>query len=86
MPFFFVDKKENLMRLVITLLILFALLVIAFAFGSQNNGMITLNYFIARTEMSIASAVSLFTFIGFLLGIFTTVLWRLLSRMKKRSK
>lgn len=74
------------MRLVITLLILFALLVIAFAFGSQNNGMITLNYFIARTEMSIASAVSLFTFIGFLLGIFTTVLWRLLSRMKKRSK
>lgn len=86
MPFFFVDKKENLMRLVITLLILFALLVIAFAFGSQNNGMITLNYFIARTEMSIASAVSLFTFIGFLLGIFTTVLWRLLSRMKKRLK
>ena len=74
------------MRLVITLLILFALLVIAFAFGSQNNGMITLNYFIARSEMSIASAVSLFTFIGFLLGIFTTVLWRLLSRMKKRSK
>lgn len=74
------------MRLVITLLILFALVVIAFAFGSQNNGMITLNYFIARTEMSIASAVSLFTFIGFLLGIFTTVLWRLLSRMKKRSK
>ncbi|GLX81942.1 lipopolysaccharide assembly protein LapA domain-containing protein [Thalassotalea eurytherma] len=74
------------MRLVITLLILFALLVIAFAFGSQNNGMITLNYFIARTEMSIASAVSLFTFIGFLLGIFTTVLWRLLSRMKKRLK
>ncbi len=74
------------MRLVTTLLILFALLVIAFAFGSQNNGMITLNYFIARTEMSIASAVSLFTFIGFLLGIFTTVLWRLLSRMKKRSK
>lgn len=74
------------MRLVITLLILFALLVIAFAFGSQNNGMITLNYFIARTEMSIASAVSLFTFIGFLLGIFTTILWRLLSRMKKRSK
>ncbi|QOL24795.1 DUF1049 domain-containing protein [Thalassotalea sp. LPB0316] len=74
------------MRLVITLLILFALLVVAFAFGSQNNGMITLNYFVARTEMSIASAVSLFTFIGFLLGIFTTVLWRLLSHMKKRSK
>ena len=74
------------MRLVFTLLTLFSLLVIAFAFGSQNNGIITLNYFIARTEMSVASAVSLFTFIGFLLGIFTTVLWRLLRRMKKRSK
>jgi len=74
------------MRLVFTLLILFSLLVIAFAFGSQNNGIITLNYFIARTEMSVASAVSLFTFIGFLLGIFTTVLWRLLRRMKKRTK
>ncbi|GLX86519.1 hypothetical protein tloyanaT_27720 [Thalassotalea loyana] len=74
------------MRLVITLLILFALLVIAFAFGSQNNGIITLNYFIARADISVASAVSLFTFIGFLLGIFTTVLWRILSRMKKRSK
>lgn len=74
------------MRLVFTLLILFSLLVIAFAFGSQNNGIITLNYFIARTEISVASAVSLFTFIGFLLGIFTTVLWRLLRRMKKRTK
>ena len=47
-----------------------ALLVIAFIFGSQNNQVITLNYMIARTGLSVAAAVSLFTIIGFFLALF----------------
>ena len=71
------------MRIYITLVFVFILLIVAFVFGSQNEQVITLNYLIARTEMSIATAVSIFTGIGFFLGILLTILWRLIRKSKK---
>jgi putative membrane protein len=56
---------------------------IAFVFGSQNDQLLMLNYLVARTEMTVASAMSLFTGIGFVLGLLVTILWRLIRKGKK---
>lgn len=71
------------MRIYLTLFLVLILLSIAFIFGSQNEQVISLNYLIARVELSIAAAVSLFTAIGFTLGLLTTLLWRLIRKGKK---
>ena len=71
------------MRLYLTLFVIFCLLVIAFIFGSQNDQLLNLNYLIARTEMTVAAAVSLFTGLGFILGLLVTLLWRLIRKGKK---
>jgi len=70
-------------RLYLTLFVIFCLLVIAFIFGSQNDQLLNLNYLIARTEMTVAAAVSLFTGLGFILGLLVTLLWRLIRKGKK---
>jgi len=70
-------------RIYLTLFLVLILLSIAFIFGSQNEQVISLNYLIARVELSIAAAVSLFTAIGFTLGLLTTLLWRLIRKGKK---
>jgi putative membrane protein len=59
------------------------LLSIAFIFGSQNDQIISLNYLVAKVELSMAAAVSLFTTIGFVLGLLATLLWRLIRKGKK---
>lgn len=71
------------MRLYLTLFLIFCLLVVAFVFGSQNEQLLTLNYLIARTQMTVAAAVSLFTGLGFILGLLVTLLWRLIRKGKK---
>lgn len=71
------------MRIYFILFLALILLAIAFVFGSQNEQIISLNYLIARAELSIAAAVSLFTAIGFVLGLLTTLLWRLIRKSKK---
>ena len=71
------------MRLYITLLFIIVLLSIAFIFGSQNDQLLMLNYLVARTEMTVAAAMSLFTGIGFVLGLLVTILWRLIRKGKK---
>lgn len=71
------------MRLYITIFFILILLAIAFIFGSQNDQSFTLNYLIARTEMTVAAAVSLFTGLGFLLGLLVTILWRIVRKSKK---
>jgi putative membrane protein len=70
-------------RIYLTLFLVLALLAIAFIFGSQNEQIISLNYLVARIELSIAAAVSLFTAIGFALGLLATVIWRLIRKGKK---
>lgn len=71
------------MRIYFTFFLVLILLAIAFVFGSQNEQIISLNYLAARVELSIAAAVSLFTTIGFVLGLLATLLWRLIRKGKK---
>lgn len=71
------------MRIYFTFILVLILLAIAFVFGSQNEQMITLSYLVAKVELSIAAAVSLFTFIGFVIGLLVTLLWRLIRKGKK---
>ncbi len=71
------------MKIYFTLFLVLILIAIAFVFGSQNEQMISLNYLIARVELSIAAAVSLFTIIGISIGILVTILWRLIRKGKK---
>ena len=71
------------MRIYLIPFFLLILLAIAFVFGSQNEQMLSLNYLIARVELSVAAAVSIFTGIGFLLGLLATLLWRLIRKGKK---
>lgn len=70
------------MRLYLTLFFILVLLAVAFIFGSQNDQLLTLNYLVARTEITVAAAVSLFTGLGFLLGILVTILWRVVRKSK----
>ena len=64
------------MRFYLMLFSVIILIALAFVFGTQNNQIISLNYLIARVELSVAQAVSLFTLLGFMLGVFMTLLWR----------
>jgi len=75
-------------RLYLTVILFLIFLAIAFVFGSQNDQMLTLNYFIARIDISVAATVSLFTFIGFILGLLFCLLWKLINVVtpKKSSK
>ncbi len=70
------------MRLYITIILFLILLAIAFVFGSQNDQVLTLNYLIAKTNLSVAAAVSLFTSIGFVLGLLFALWWKLLRMIK----
>ena len=70
------------MRLYITVILFLLLLAVAFIFGSQNDQMLTLNYLIAKTNLSVAAAVSLFTTIGFVLGLLFALFWKLLRMIK----
>ena len=74
------------MRIIITAFVFIILLAIAFIFGSQNEQTITLNYLIARTELSVAAAVSLFTTVGFLLGLIFSLLLKFLRMIKPKNQ
>ena len=71
------------MRLYITVILFLIFLAIAFIFGSQNDQMLTLNYLIAKTQMPVAAAVSLFTAIGFVLGLLFALFWKFFGMLKK---
>jgi len=70
-------------RIYFTLIIVIILIAIAFIFGSQNEQIISLNYLVAKVDLSVATTVSLFTSIGFVLGLLVTLLWRLVRKSKK---
>jgi putative membrane protein len=73
-------------RIIITTFVFIILLAIAFIFGSQNEQTLTLNYLIARTELSVAAAVSLFTTLGFLLGLIFSILLKFLRMIKPKNQ
>jgi len=68
------------------LVVVILLLAIAFIFGSQNPQTFTLNYLIARTELSVAQAVSIFTILGIAIGILVTLMWRVSRALKTKAK
>ncbi|HCM46779.1 MAG TPA: DUF1049 domain-containing protein [Colwellia sp.] len=72
-----------IVRLYLILFFILILLAIAFVFGSHNDQLLTLNYLIARTEITVAAAVSLFIGLGFFLGLLVTILWRIVRKSKK---
>jgi len=72
-------------RVYFTLFLMLFLLLVAFIFGSQNDQMITLNYMIARAELSVAEAVSLFTVLGFALGLLFALLWKFVRAVKPKN-
>lgn len=74
------------MKLYFTLFVLFALLALAFILGSQNDQIITINYLIARADIPVAMAVSIFTVLGFFLGLFSVLFVRLLKPFKRSKK
>lgn len=74
------------MRIYITLFFLIILFMIAFIFGSQNPQTLSLNYLVARAEITVAEAVSLFTFIGFILGLLTAFLWKVVRALRLRKR
>ena len=74
------------MRFYLMLMIILVISAIAFIFGSQNPQTITLNYMIARTELSVAQAVSLFTVLGIVIGILVTLMWRISRVIKSKRK
>ncbi|MFT5295436.1 MAG: putative membrane protein [Colwellia sp.] len=74
------------MRIFITAFVFIILLTIAFIFGSQNEQTLTLNYLIARTELSVAAAVSLFTTVGFLLGLIFSLLLKFIRMIKPKNQ
>lgn len=74
------------MRIYITITLFLFFLAIAFIFGSQNEQVITLNYLIAKTHISVAAAVSLFTVIGFFLGMLFSAFWSLLRILRRKKR
>jgi putative membrane protein len=74
------------LRFYISLFIIIILLIVAFIFGSQNDQLMTLNYLVAQNQITVAFAVSLFTFIGFILGVFTTLLWRFYRILQRKKR
>jgi putative membrane protein len=74
------------MRIYITIIFFIVLLAIAFIFGSQNEQTLTLNYLIAKTELSVAATVSLFTSLGFVLGLLFALFWKLLRMVKPKHR
>lgn len=74
------------MRIYFTVFVLIILLVVAFIFWSQNEQTIVLNYLIARTELSVAAAVTIFTGLGFFLGLVFSLLWKFVRMIKPKNQ
>lgn len=74
------------MKLFFTLTLLFVLLAIAFIFGSQNEQIIELNYLVAKTEITVAAAVSIFTLLGTFIGVLFSVSFSIHRKLKRKQK
>jgi putative membrane protein len=73
-------------RIYIIAFVFLILLSIAFVFGSQNEQTFTLNYLIAKSELSVAAAVSLFTTLGFILGLLFSLLLKFIRMIKPKNQ
>ncbi|WDE09624.1 DUF1049 domain-containing protein [Thalassomonas haliotis] len=69
------------MRIVLLSFFILILFAIAFIFATVNNQVVDLNYLIAVAKPTVAQMVSLFTGIGFFLGLLTALLWKFVSAL-----
>ena len=72
------------LRIVLLSVLILILFAIAFLFASQNNQVVELNYLIAMAKPTVAQMVSIFTGFGFFLGLFTAILWKLVSALRSK--
>ena len=85
MPFFLINISMGIgLRIYLLSLFILVLFVIAFIFASQNNQVVDFNYLIAQAQLTVAQMVSIFTGLGFCLGLFTAMLWKLLAALRTR--
>ncbi|OFC68654.1 lipopolysaccharide assembly protein LapA domain-containing protein [Alteromonas confluentis] len=62
------------MKGIITLLVIVFLLVMAFAIGSQNETLVTVNYLIAQSELRMSTLIAVTLSIGILIGLLMMLL------------
>ncbi|WP_371189179.1 lipopolysaccharide assembly protein LapA domain-containing protein [Thalassotalea maritima] len=74
------------MKLYFSILLLFILLLVAFIFGTQNKQIVELNFLIARADITVAMAVSIFTAIGVAIGIMLALVFSLQRKLARRKK
>jgi len=74
------------LKIYLTLFVLIVLFSIAFIFGSQNAEPIMLNYLIAKTEITVANAVSIFMGIGFIMGLLFALLWKFVRAVQAKKR
>lgn len=79
------------MKGLISIILIIFILLIAIAIGSQNDGLISINYLIAQSTIRISSFISIVLAIGVFIGValFLPVYLRLklqLASLKSKSK
>ncbi|RDV27585.1 LapA family protein [Alteromonas aestuariivivens] len=57
------------MKGIISLLVIVLLLAVAFAIGSQNDAVITVNYLLAQTQIRISTLIAITLSIGVVIGL-----------------
>lgn len=62
------------MKGIITLLVIVFLLALAFAVGSQNETIVTVNYLIAQSELRMSTLIAITLTIGILIGLLMMLL------------
>ncbi|MBU3022815.1 LapA family protein [Aestuariibacter sp. A3R04] len=57
------------MKGIVTLLLVIALLALAFAIGSQNESVVTVNYLIAQADLRLSTLIAIAVSIGIIVGL-----------------
>ncbi|WP_245953118.1 lipopolysaccharide assembly protein LapA domain-containing protein [Alteromonas aestuariivivens] len=61
--------KVSVLKGIISLLVIVLLLAVAFAIGSQNDAVITVNYLLAQTQIRISTLIAITLSIGVVIGL-----------------
>jgi len=80
------SKESFFLKIYLTLFVMIVLFSVAFIFGSQNAEPIMLNYLIAKAEITVASAVSIFMGIGFIMGLLFALLWKFVRAVQAKKR
>ncbi|MEW9796958.1 LapA family protein [Alteromonas sp. CYL-A6] len=70
------------MKGIISVLVIVFLLALAFAVGSQNDAMVSVNYLIAQAEMRLSTLIGITLTLGVLIGVLIMLVSWLSLRVK----